>query len=198
MWILRKTVYGLCDAARAWYLRVQGEMESLSVKMCPLDNSLFMWYVNGHLKGIICIYVDDFLWAGTISFYDTIITKLKDKFLIGSSAYVTFTYVILGVQTYSDGLTVDQNAYIASLNTIPITKNRASNKKETLSDYEKKAYRALVGQLSWVTTHTRPDVAFEACALSVAFYNATIEDLIRLKRVVETLQRQHVNLFFPR
>ena len=29
LWILRKTVYGLCDAARAWYLRVQGEMESL-------------------------------------------------------------------------------------------------------------------------------------------------------------------------
>ena len=84
------------------------------------------------------------------------------------------------------------------MKTIPITKNRASNKKDTLSDYEKKAYRALVGQLSWVTTHTRPDVAFEACALSVAFYNATIEDLIRLNRVVETLQREHVNLFFPR
>ena len=101
-------MYGLYDAARAWYLRVQGEMESLSVKMCPLDNSLFMWYVNGHLKGIICIYVDDFLWAGTISFYDTIITKLKDKFLIGSSASVTFTYVGLSVQTYSDGLTIPE------------------------------------------------------------------------------------------
>ena len=33
LWKLNKTVYGLCDAARAWYLRVKQELLSLGVKM---------------------------------------------------------------------------------------------------------------------------------------------------------------------
>ena len=57
---LKKTVYGLCDAARAWYFRVKNELKSLSVKICPLDNSLFYWNKDGKIEGIICIYVDDF------------------------------------------------------------------------------------------------------------------------------------------
>ena len=43
LWKLEKTVYGLCDAAREWYMRVEDELHYLSVKMCPLDTSLFMW-----------------------------------------------------------------------------------------------------------------------------------------------------------
>ena len=42
LWKLKKTVYGLCDAAREWYMRVKKELNSLGVKMCSLDNSIFM------------------------------------------------------------------------------------------------------------------------------------------------------------
>ena len=74
------------------------------------------------------------------------------------------TYVGLRIRSYSDGLTIDQDQYIASLIEIPISKTRMADKndkeKNRLVDHEKKAYRALVGQLNWVATHTRPDAAF--------------------------------------
>ena len=82
LWLLKKTVYGLCDAARAWYMRVKSELKYLLVKMCPLDNSLFMWYHDGKLQGITCIYVDDFPWTGTEMFNKLVIEKLKGKILI--------------------------------------------------------------------------------------------------------------------
>ena len=202
IWKLNKTVYGLCDAARAWYLKIKNELNSMDVKVCPLDNSLFSWHKNGELEGIICIYVDDFLWTGSDLFHKNIITRLESKFSIGSSASVSFTYVGLSIKSYEDGLTIDQDQYIASLTPIPISKERFAEKndseKNKLKESEKKAYRALVGQLNWVATHTRPDVAFETCILSISFYESTIADLIRLNKLVERVKREKMNLFFPR
>ena len=40
LWQLKNTVYGLYDAARAWYMRVKDVLRSLSVQMCSLDNSI--------------------------------------------------------------------------------------------------------------------------------------------------------------
>ena len=68
------------------------------------------------------------------------------------------TYVGLSIRSYRDGITVDQNQYIAGLSQIPISKKRASEKNVNLDEKEKKEYRALVGQLNWVATQTRPDI----------------------------------------
>ena len=163
--------------------------------MCGLDNSLFMWHRNGKLEGIICIYVDDFLWSGTENFEKQVINKLKEKFLIGSSASITFTYVGLSIKSYSDGITIDQTQYISSLNTIPVSKDRISQKKSQLLESEIVAYRALVGQLNWVATHTRPDIAFETCELSVSLKKGTMADLLRLNKLVERVKRESINLF---
>ena len=67
-----------------------------------------------------------------------------------------------------------------------------------MSQPEKDAYRALVGQLNWVATHTRPDVAFETCELSVTYNKATMADLLKLNKLVERVKMECVNLFFPR
>ena len=54
---------------------------------------------------------------------------------------MTFTYVGLSIKAYNDGITVDQNQYIVSLTQIPISKMRASEKKDKLIEFEKKAYQ---------------------------------------------------------
>ena len=198
IWKLKKTVYGLCDAARAWYIRVKSELISLGVTKSPLDNSLFFWQKNGVLEGVICVYVDDFLYSGTQEFVNSVIKTLMEKFKIGSSANITFTYVGLRVNSYQDGITMDQDHYIASLNTIPISKERAVEKHSELNKKEKQSFRTLVGQLSWVYTHTRPDIAFETCELGGIYTTAKVTDLLRLNKLVERLKNISVQLYFPR
>ena len=198
LWKLKKTVYGLCDAARAWYTRVRSELQSLSVDMCPLDNSFFVWKQNGKLEGLICIYVDDFLWTGSNNFYQTVIKVLVTKFLIGSSESSSFTYIGLNIRAYPNGITVDQIQYASGITPVVIGQERALQKTSPLEEGEKRAYRALVGQLCWLATHTRPDIAYEACELSVSFQKATISDLTRLNKLVERVVREPLSLFFPR
>merc|ERR1711913_178942 len=112
--------------------RLKNELKLLSIEVCSVDKSIFFWRRNGKIEGIICIYVYDFLYAGTQMFCNMVIGKMKEKFLIGSAEAINFTYVGLRIKSYKDGMTIDQNIYIAGWNMIPINKKRASKKKEAL------------------------------------------------------------------
>ena len=198
LWKLKKTIYGLCDPARGWYKRVKSELKSLGVTISPLDNSLFFWHVEDIFKGIICVYVDDFLFGGTQLFLDTIIKKLINKFRIGSSAKITFTYVGINFNAYRDGLTMDQDHYIESMTKIPISTTRETEKDCELTKEEKKSFRTLIGQMSWVSTHTRPDVSFETCELGGIYKTAKVSDLIRLNHLVDKIKAKSIHIYYPR
>ena len=198
LWKLKKTVYGLADAARAWYSRVEKELCSLNVTKCKVENAFYVWYNNGMVEGIICIYVDDFLWAGTNAFERMVIKKLKQRFLIGSSASKSFTYLGLRINSLQDGIFVDQTEYISSLHKIEINTTRASQKSSKLTTAEESDYRSLVGQLNWIATQTRPDVAFDTCELSTAAQSATVENILKLNKLLRWVKENPLKIIFPR
>jgi len=199
LWKLKKTVYGLCDAARAWYFRVKNVLLQMGMVMCSLDQALFFYYKNGVLSGIICIHVDDFFWAGETFFEETIIRALKSEFLIGATSSGSFKYI--GVNLDRDktgGVELTQDDYICSLEEISLDNSNHRSRSDDLSDNEKKDYRALVGQLNWVSTQTRPDIAFDVCDLSSVFDKARVDDLLRANKVVKKVRSRSVVIRYPR
>ena len=170
IWKLKKTVYGLCDAARAWYMRVKHELVQLGVKLSSYDSALFTWKYEGQVEGVVCVYVDDLLWAGTCKFENMVIQKLTNLFLIGSSDTGSFKYIGLNLKnTEKQGITIDQFDYASSLAHISVSCERSAKKSSALSENEKVEYRSLIGQLNWIGTQTRPDILFDVCELSVNF-----------------------------
>ena len=65
-------------------------------------------------------------------------------------------------------------------------------------DNEKTAFRSLVGQLNWITTNTRPDIAYEVCDLSTSYKTATVGDLLRMNKVIRLVKGEVMRLKFPR
>ena len=198
VWKLKKTVYGLCDAARSWYLRVRTELQQLGVSVCTVDPALFYWMNGEECEGLICVYVDDFLWAGTKAFEDNVISKVRDMFLIGGSECKSFKYIGLNIQTFENGIHVDQCHYASAMRPICISKQRSMQKESELTESEKTEYRALVGQLNWISTHTRPDISFDVCEISTHISNARIGDLLRLNKVIERVIHDQQKVFFPK
>ncbi|KAK3873855.1 hypothetical protein Pcinc_021147 [Petrolisthes cinctipes] len=196
LWKLKKTVYGLCDAARHWYLRVKDQLLSLGAKVSSLDSALFYWCNSGKVEGIVCVYVDDFLWAGTQEFKQQVINRLSQIFIVGSSETKAFKYVGLNVISNNDGsITLDQFQYASSLKPVTLSRNCAAVKSGELSGSEKSEYRSLIGQFSWIATHTRPDIAFDVCELSVT---STIAELLRLSKVIDRVKTDNMKLYIPR
>ena len=198
VWKLKKTVYGLNDAARAWYLRVRRELQSLGVSASTVDPALFYWRNEGNCEGVICVYVDDFLWAGTNAFEENVVNKISDMFSIGGAECKSFKYIGLNIETFEDGVCVDQCQYASSVKKIDISKKRSMEKRSELSERERTEYRAVIGQLNWIATYSRPDISFDVCELSTRIKCATIEDLLRLNKVVERVTQDCVRVFFPR
>ena len=62
---LRKTAYGLVDAARNWFLSVKEELLKLSWKQSHLDKAVFRWYYQEKLEGVVLLHVDDFFLTGS-------------------------------------------------------------------------------------------------------------------------------------
>ena len=198
LWRLKKTVYGLCDAARQWYNRVKELLIHLGASICSLDPALFAWKHKYITEGIICIYVDDFLWAGTDRFERQIINELKDRLQVGSTDSGQFKYIGLNLTTTGDGnITVDQHQYCATLCPMKLSKTRTMMKTSDLSEEEKAEYRALVGQLNWIATQTRPDISFDIGELSTSTSKARVLDAIRLNKVIERVKTDNVRLVIP-
>ena len=137
----------------------------------------------------MAIYVDDFLWAGTSSFEKCVIRELRAKFLIGNTASKSFKYVGLNIISTREGITVDQLQYASSLQPITISRARAADKTSELSQSERDECRGVAGQLHWLTANTRPDLAYDTCEHSGSLKNATIEDLLKLNKLVERVTK---------
>ena len=196
LWLLKKTIYGLMDARRKWYLKVKEVLLNLHVKMSIYDESLFYLFQDGILQGVIGIHVDDFFFAGTSLFYDSVIKKLHEVFEISKEEEMHFNYLGLELKQFSDHITLTQKSYIQEIKTIDY--NRSLKRDAPLPSTIFESLRSLVGQLSWVANHSRPDISFEVCQLSVNLKQATVNDVIRANKCVKNLRKEDVCLKFPR
>ena len=97
LWKLKKFMYGLCDAAKAWYLRVKDELLNFGAKVCSLDSALLTFASNEELQGVVRVYVDDFIRAGNEYLEKNVIKELSDLFLIGGAESEAFKYVGLNL-----------------------------------------------------------------------------------------------------
>ena len=77
IWKLKKCVYGLADASLKWYGRVKSFLLQNKGKMSVAHPAVFYWHNGTELLAIICVHVDDFLWAGVADFENGIVNNLR-------------------------------------------------------------------------------------------------------------------------
>ena len=60
---LHRAIYGLKQAALAWWKELESSMKQLGFRRTASDARVFYAYINGHLV-IVIVYVDDALFFG--------------------------------------------------------------------------------------------------------------------------------------
>ena len=194
IWKLNKTVYGLADASRTWYLRVKEELTKLGVISSKYDEAIFYWKTSKGLEGLLCCHVDDFLWGGTKRFKEEVVEKTKETFEISKEDKGNLRYIGLDLKQSTDKITVSQKKYIQGLE--PIQLENRFGKEEELNKKEKRLLRGVVGQLNWIAFQTRPDVAFDACNTAVSLKDATIKDIKSANKSIKRAKASDINIQF--
>ena len=90
---------------------------------------------------------------------------------------------------------LDQHTYVQGLQGISVPKSR--NGAEVLNLEERECVKSLCGQLLWVSNNTRPDIAYETSTICNAGKNATINDVLRLNKLVRNIKQEKVVVKYP-
>ena len=145
---LLKPLYGLCDSGDLWHDTLdKHHREDLEMKPMRSDLALYIWMVNGLLKGLSDGYVDDLIRAGDGDFKD-LAAKTNEKFDMADIEHIPCTFTGFDLKTGTDGtITIDQNAYLKKLEELPLDSSFSS-------------FRSMRMRLAWLS-HTRPDCQFE-------------------------------------
>ena len=198
VWKLKKSLYGLNDAARSFHLSLVSELKKLGCVQSGLDNTLFYLIRDNELQGVIVSHVDDLLHAGSGVFEEEVMMPLRQRFIMGRVESQNFRYVGLNVsQSEMHEIEVDLNHYLP-VKEFPNVKTRHGvDKTEELNGEEYSLFRSMVGAANWMVMGTRPDVGYDVLELSTKSRSACVGDLRRAEKMLHRLSESEANLLYP-
>lgn len=197
VWLLRRCLYGLNDAARQFYQSVVEVLTELGCINSLLDPSLFYKYdKSGVLEGILVSHIDDFLHAGSETFDSDVMAKLRQRFVAGRLSCKQFSYVGFQISQNNEGIMLEQNNYVQNIPHGDLTMQRVAQKQAELNCSEYTELRQIVGKLNWVVHGSRPDISYDVVDLSTKFQKARVEDLVQASRVILKTKQSKSQIFF--
>jgi len=110
---LRKSIYGLKQASRQWYLKFDDFVTSLDFKETIVDQCIYLMF-SGRKFIILVLYIDDFLLASNdVDFLHETKKILMSDFDVKDLGNASF---VLGIEIYRniplDSLGLSQKSYI--------------------------------------------------------------------------------------
>ena len=92
----------------------------------------------------------------------------------------------------NDLIDVSQNEYVKNIQPIKLSENRHPD--SPLTTEEKDELKKLSGQMIWVSSQTRPDLAYETCIMSNQGTNPTVKMIKNANKAVSKLKRNKVSI----
>jgi hypothetical protein len=203
---LKKSIYGLKQASRQWYLKFDRTIRNFGFKENVDDNCVYAKFKNGRYIFLI-LYVDDILLASSdVSLLLETKKFLSSKFNMKDLGEDSF---VLGIEIHRDiskwVLGLSQKAYIekvlkklsmhkCSASPAPIVKSdryedfQCPRNQYELDQMKVVLYASAVGSLQYAQVCTRPDLAFVTGLLGRFQSNPGIKHWKLVKKVLRYLQ----------
>lgn len=193
---LRKAIYGLKQAPKAWYSELKNFLVHSGFKNSLSDTSLFILKHNGKFVYVL-VYVDDILVTGSDNnLVQQVIAALSNRFSIKDMGNLSY---FLGIETIRtpQGLHLRQQKYITDLlvkanmlHAKPVATPLPTHPKLSLNSGsplpDPREYRQLVGSLQYLAL-THPDISYAVNRLSQFMHRPTTDHFQALKRVLRYL-----------
>jgi hypothetical protein len=195
---LRKSLYGLKQASRVWYGKLDSFLRSLGFERSFADYSL---YIDDQQSLLIAVYVDDLvISAPDISRLEELKQQLKEKFDMKDLGELEF---FLGIAVMRDrrqrSIALSQERYLEKVLAVTGMENckavstpvvagehlTPSTDEKGVNEHE---YRVAIGSIMHAMLCTRPDLAYAISAVSRYSNRPGHKHWIAVKRILRYIQ----------
>jgi hypothetical protein len=190
---LVKALYGLRQAPRAWYAKLDSSLIDLGFKRSTSEHAVYLRGA-GARRLVVGVYVDDLVITGG---NDTDITAFKEEMKANfkmSDLGLLHYYLGLEVTQSKAGITICQKAYATKIlesaglagcspSVTPMEPRLKLSKQSSAPAVDQTRYRSIVGSLRYLV-NSRPDLAYSVGYISRFMEAPTTEHLAAVKRVL--------------
>lgn len=202
---LNKSLYGLKQASRAWYQKMDQALIDMHFKRLQTDACVYV-HRTGTLVIFVALYVDDLLLlSNSLSKLNSLKEELAGRFEMKDLGEAHF---ILGIQIERDRsartLSLSQQAYIAKIverygmtNSKPVatpldhgaklSKADSPTTDQQSAEMKNIPYQSAVGAIMYAMLGSRPDIAYAVTILSQFNSNPGLQHWSAVKRVLRYL-----------
>ncbi|XP_024965757.1 uncharacterized protein LOC112505954 [Cynara cardunculus var. scolymus] len=170
-----KALYGLRQAPRAWYTKLDNTLKIIDFKKCALEQAVYT-RANKTSTLLIGVYVDDLIVTGSSKKeIETFKDQMKKKFEMSDLGLLVY---YLGIEVIQKGgeISIKQTSYANKIFSdtgmldcieakIPMEPGLKLTKVKDERSVDATEYRSLIGCLRYLL-HTRPDLSFPVGLLS--------------------------------
>lgn len=203
VWRLDKSLYGLKVSPKRWYEKFRQTIIKLGYQPFWMKPCIFSWKKKTR-QVILMLYVDDLLFVGnSCEKIDQTIQDLSSKFTVKDlGSPTTFLGMEFERDLFSKTLFLHHKTYTRHLlrkfncdnltpSTTPMLSNDALRKRKAVPDNRcppsNTLYREKVGALMYLSTSTRPDIAYATNVVSRAQANPSASDMDAVNMIMTYL-----------
>ena len=204
---LNKSLYGLKQAARAWYTKIDRVLLELGFSRLEADHCVYQFHDGDNVVIYIALYVDDLLiLSNSMRRLDQFKNQLSQIFQmkdLGEAHYV------LGFQIHRDRqartLSISQGEYIKNVldrfdmldcksvttplaTGVKLLKSDCPTSPQQVEEMSKVPYQQAIGAIMYAMQGTRPDIAYAVTALSQFSHNPGHVHWTGVKRLLRYLK----------
>jgi hypothetical protein len=166
---LKKALYGLRQAPRAWNARLDKELLKLGFIRNPLEHAVYR-RTHGTDLLRIGVYVDDLIITGSSNgVIEAFKREMKNSFSMSDLGLLSY-YLGIQVEQKNGVTTLCQSSYVLKILEqagmkrcnaccVPMENRLKLSKKDDSPPVDKTKYRSIIGSLRYLV-NTRPDIAF--------------------------------------
>ncbi|GJZ49747.1 retrovirus-related pol polyprotein from transposon TNT 1-94 [Tanacetum coccineum] len=194
---LKKALYGLKKAPRAWYDMLSSFLISQHFSKGAVDATLFTWHAGNDLL-LVQIYVDNIIFASTnTAMCNEFANQMNTKFKMSMMGQMSF-FLGLQISQSPRGIFINQSKYASEivkkygLLTTDFVDTPLVEKSKLDEDLQGKQvdatlYRGMIGSLMYLTS-SRPDLIYAVCLCARYQAKPTEKHLQAVKRIFRYLK----------
>ena len=199
---LKRSIYGLKQSPRCWNHALDSKLREMGFEQTSSDPCLYVHFDSEGVMFLVAVYVDDIVLGGRSEAKMNAVKKeLSQKFEMKDLGPL---HHFLGVKVIQDHLTeiiwIGQPSYTekmlqkfgmydskpVSTPVNPDVKLVPSENPDDVCNQQK--YQAVVGSLLYLSTKTRPDIAYAVSRVTRFCAKPTVEHWTAVKRILRYLK----------